>query len=82
MYNQFSKIKCDYFSNTYPLKDKTYPDGTDIEIFKLKSLNKAYSMIKNKSDKEHVTTFFGKKKIFLNVKFINQIKIYQIFDFV
>lgn len=62
MYNQFSKIKCDYFSNTYPLKDKTYPDGTDIEIFKLKSLNKAYSMIKNKSDKEHVTTFLWKKK--------------------
>ena len=62
MYNQFSKIKCDYFSNTYPLKDSTFPDGTDIEIFKLKSLIKAYSMIKNKSDKEHVTTFFWKKK--------------------
>ena len=64
MYNRFLKIRCDYFSNTYPLRDSTFPDGTDIEIFKLKSLIKAYKMIKNKSDKEHVTTFFWKKKYF------------------
>tara|TARA_B100001093_G_scaffold518265_1_gene602519 strand:+ start:1018 stop:1785 length:768 start_codon:yes stop_codon:yes gene_type:complete len=68
MLNKFSKIKCDYFSNTYPLKDSTFPDGTDIEIFKLESLIKAYNIIKDKNDREHVTTFFWKKRNIFNCK--------------
>ena len=64
------------------IKRQNFPDGTDIEIFKLKSLNKAYSMIKNKSDKEHVTTFLKKNifkcKIYKQIRFIRFSILYRL----
>ena len=62
MLKLFLKKKIDYFANTYPISKSTFPDGSDIEIFNFKSLKKAYKLIKNKEDKEHVTTFFWKNK--------------------
>jgi len=51
----FKSKKCDYMSNTSP---PTFPDGLDIEIFKTKALEKVWKTVKNKYDREHVTSFF------------------------
>jgi spore coat polysaccharide biosynthesis protein SpsF len=61
----FSKNKLDYLANTYPPDQSTFPDGTDIEIYKYKSLLKLQRLSNTEEDKEHVTNFFWKnKKIF------------------
>ena len=49
-------------SNTLPINNSTYPDGTDIEIFKYKSLKKVNELAKTKIEKEHVTNLFWSQK--------------------
>ncbi len=58
----FKKKKIDYLSNTLPINNSTYPDGTDIEIFKYKSLKKVNELAKTKIEKEHVTNLFWSQK--------------------
>ncbi len=58
----FYRKKIDYLSNTLPIFSSCYPDGTDIEIFKYKSLVKANKLTKNSTDREHVTSSFWKEK--------------------
>lgn len=56
------KKNVDYTSNTLKL---TYPDGLDVEVIKLESLIKSYSI--NKKDiynQEHVTSFIRTSKLF------------------
>ena len=55
----------DYLANTYPPQKSKYPDGSDIEIYRYKSLLKVLKLSSLKEDKEHVTNFFWKNpKIF------------------
>ena len=63
MINIFKKKKFDYLANTYPLPAK-YPDGMDIEIFSQKTLKKTYQKANLPSEREHVTPFMFKSKIF------------------
>jgi spore coat polysaccharide biosynthesis protein SpsF (cytidylyltransferase family) len=71
----FSK-NLDYLANTYPPNKSTYPDGTDIEIYKYKSLLKLSKLTNKKEDKEHVTNFFWKsKKIFKTMVIKNKINL-------
>ena len=59
----FSFLKnLDYYSNVHP---PTFPDGFDVEIFRLEILKKAYLNAK-KYEKEHVTPYFGIIQIYLN----------------
>ena len=61
----FLNHNLDYLANTYPPYESTFPDGTDIEIYKYKSLIKLQKLTNLQEDKEHVTNFFCKnKKIF------------------
>ena len=61
----FLNYNLDYLANTYPPHKSTFPDGTDIEIYKYKSLIKLQKLSNLQEDKEHVTNFFWKnKKIF------------------
>ena len=62
MIKTFFKRKIDYIANTLPISRSTYPDGSDIEIFKFKALKKINKLTKNKSDREHVTNFFWKNE--------------------
>ncbi len=63
--NKFLKKNCDYLSNTLT---PTFPDGMDIEIFSIKSLNKAWSYSrKHKDYREHVTTYIKENKENFNV---------------
>jgi len=50
----------DYFSNTCPPSKSKYPDGTDIEVFSIESLDKANEDATNRSDREHVTFYMWK----------------------
>lgn len=56
---------------------RSYPDGMDINIFKLKSLIKAYKLTNSKLDREHVTYFFRKnKKIFSQINLVSDENLY------
>ena len=68
MLNIFLKENYDYLANTYPINKSTFPDGSDIEIFNLRSLKKAFNSVKNKDDLEHVTTYFWKNSHIFKIK--------------
>jgi glutamate-1-semialdehyde 2,1-aminomutase len=55
----------DYVSNTL---NPTFPDGFDVEVFKMKSLELAYRNAKKKYDLEHVTPYLKRNK---NIKKFN-----------
>lgn len=66
---------CDYCSNTmFP----TFPDGVDVEVFKLSALERAYKEASLKSDKEHVTPYIWRNStakggdVFKSFNFANQ----------
>jgi glutamate-1-semialdehyde aminotransferase len=48
-----------YASNCYP---RTFPDGLDVEVFTLKTLQKAFKKSKTDYEKEHVTPSIKKDK--------------------
>ena len=56
---------------------RSYPDGMDINIFKLNALEKAYKLTKSKIDREHVTFFFRRnKKIFSQINIVSDENLY------
>ena len=59
----------DYVSNTYPTR--TFPDGTDVEIFSFKILEKAWKETKKPSEREHVTPYLHNSKKFRLGEFKN-----------
>jgi len=64
--------KLDYIANTYPPTKSRFPDGSDIEIFKFKSLLKLSKLSRKKEDKEHVTNLFWKNPHIFKTKMINK----------
>lgn len=50
----YKNKKCDFATNTL---QRTFPYGTEVEIFSFKSLEKAWKNAKKPSDREHVTPF-------------------------
>lgn len=48
------KVGTDYTSNTL---EPTYPDGEDVEVFKMSALEKAWKNAKLSSEREHVTPY-------------------------
>ncbi len=61
--SKFNSSDCDYVSNNYP---PTYPDGLDVEVFSLSSLDIANRFAISISDREHVTPYIrnsGKFKV-------------------
>ena len=59
------KEDLDYCSNTLI---EAYPDGEDIEVFKFKSLKKAWIKAKSFSDREHVTPFIKNNSTYFGGK--------------
>ena len=57
MKKQFFIRKLDYLANTNPPKKSKFPDGSDIEIFKFRSLQKIYRLSKNKDDLDAESAF-------------------------
>ncbi|WP_048097144.1 cytidylyltransferase domain-containing protein [Candidatus Nitrosarchaeum limnium] len=52
--DEYENNKCDYVSNTL---HRTYPYGTEVEVFSFKSLENAWKNAKKPSEREHVTPF-------------------------
>ena len=52
---KFNSISCDYLTNSYV---RTFPYGTEVEIFSCKALEKAWENAKKPSEREHVTPYF------------------------
>ena len=63
--NENENNKCDYTTNTI---NRTFPYGTEVEIFSFESLEKAWKNAKKPSEREHVTAFIynPKNKFILN----------------
>jgi spore coat polysaccharide biosynthesis protein SpsF len=54
---KFIKNKFDYVSNTHP---RTFPYGTETEVFSFSALEKSWNETSNDFDREHVTPYFYK----------------------
>lgn len=52
--DEYKNHKCDFATNTLP---RTFPYGTEVEVFSFKSLEKAWKNAKKPSEREHVTPF-------------------------
>lgn len=57
MVDSFFKNNLNYLTNNEP---PSYPDGFDLEIFDIKTLEKTYKNARSEHDKEHVTPFIKK----------------------
>jgi spore coat polysaccharide biosynthesis protein SpsF len=55
---KFLNDKVDYCANTVPIESATFPDGTDVEVFGMEALTKAFQEIKDPHFREHVTFQF------------------------
>jgi len=55
---KFEDDNVDYCGNTVPPKSSKFPDGSDVEVFSMKALEKAHSEIKDPHLREHVTFQF------------------------
>jgi len=52
--DKYVDTKCDFATNTI---QRTFPFGTEVEVFSFKSLEKAWKNAKKPSEREHVTPF-------------------------
>ena len=62
--------KSNYTSNTLKL---TFPDGLDVEVIQLNTLIKSQKISKSKYNKEHVTFYIRKSKLFKKFNYVNNI---------
>ncbi len=70
----FNTRKIDYLANTLPPSKSTFPDGSNIEIFRYESLIRVQNITKRKSDKEHVTNLFWQNERFFKSSIIKNNK--------
>ena len=52
---KYSNSDCDYLTNSV---DRTFPNGTEVEIFSFNALETAWKSAKKTSEREHVTPYF------------------------
>ena len=60
----------DYCANTVPVDTNTYPDGTDVEVFSMEALIKAYNKAKDNHFREHVTFQFWQTDEYKSTQYV------------
>jgi len=68
---EYKKGKCDFITNTI---NRTFPYGTEVEIFSYEILEKAWKKAEKPSEKEHVTTFIKDPKNGFNLENITNVE--------
>lgn len=68
---EFLTNSLDYITNTTP---RTYPHGTEVEVFSFAALEKAWKKAKKPSEKEHVTIFIKDPKNGFNLENITNVE--------
>lgn len=68
---QFHSGNYDYVTNTII---RTYPVGTDVEIFSFQSLERSWHEAKLPSEREHVTPFLREKKSKFKIKNVENVE--------
>ena len=65
---EFRQRNVDYFSNISPA---TYPDGLDIEVMTIGSLERANNEVTTDYDREHVTPYIRRSEFFNKASLVN-----------
>jgi spore coat polysaccharide biosynthesis protein SpsF len=69
----FLDSKVDYAANTAPPETSKYPDGSDVEVFSFKNLEKIWMEATDQKDREHVTFYFWRRgKEFSTIQLDNE----------
>ena len=68
---QYCDSNCDYLTNSI---DRTFPNGTEVEIFSFNALEIAWKNAKKKSEREHVTPYFYNNPEKFNIHYFKQQK--------
>jgi len=67
--DEYKNKKCDFATNTL---QRTFPYGTEVEVFSFKSLENAWTNAKKPSEREHVTPFIRDSQngfILINIEY-------------
>jgi spore coat polysaccharide biosynthesis protein SpsF len=69
----YLESKVDYAANTAPPETSKFPDGSDVEVFSFKNLEKIWKEATDQKDREHVTFYFWRRgKEFSTIQLDNE----------
>ena len=69
---KFEDNDVEYCANTVPIETNKFPDGTDVEVFSMQALEKAYNKVKDPHFREHVTFQFWQTDEYTSTQFVGE----------